>query len=370
MATQQPELVRTETEAEAPLSFSGWVAGVVMRWRLVLAGLLVAAVLATLAVLLVPPVYTARASFVATSTSAAPRLPASLSRLMGPASQLGLGIDQPDPSESPAFYSQLISSRELRTRLLQSRFQDPRSESVTDSAPLVSIMRLRSDDPERRLEMGLKALERSMKVAHDERTSVVFLAVSTTWPGLSAAVANRTLELVADFNRQQRSTRAGARRQFLEGRVANALTELNGAEARQRAFLEQNRSWRSSPALVLQEEGLRREVDRAATLYLTLQQQLETARIEEVNDVPLTTVIDSGVAPRKAAWPRYGLLTVSTVMTGMILGLMLAGFATVLADWRRRNPQSASALRGAVTGLRTELGGVLRPRRRRRRPVT
>jgi uncharacterized protein involved in exopolysaccharide biosynthesis len=370
MATPHADILPAPVPERPPLAFSAWVTGVVARWRLVLAGLAVAIGIAVLALLLIPPVYTARASFVATTTSSAGRLPASLSRFIGPAAQLGLSPDLQEPSESPAFYNQLIASRELRTRLLQSRFVNPRTPAPADSAPLISILKLRSDEPERRMELGLRALERSVRVVNDDRTNMVFLAVSSEWPELSAAIANRTLEMVAEFNQQQRTTRAGARRQFLEGRVANSFADLTTAEARHRSFLEQNRSWRSSPALVVQEEGLRREVDRAASLYLALQQQLETARLEEVNDVPLTTVIDSGVPPRKAAWPRYGILAASTLLTGAILGLMLAGFAAVLADWRQRNPESASALRGAVKGARADLGRALLPRRSRKTPFS
>ena len=95
-----------------PLTFAGWAAGVVARWRLILLGLLAAIVLAVAAVLLIPPVYTAHASFVTASGSSQLRLPSSLARFGGAAAQLGLG-DGGDASESPAFYSALIASREL-----------------------------------------------------------------------------------------------------------------------------------------------------------------------------------------------------------------------------------------------------------------
>jgi uncharacterized protein involved in exopolysaccharide biosynthesis len=349
----------------AQFTFATWVAGVVASWRLVLLGILVAVALAVLAVVLIPPVYTARASFVTTSTGSSLRLPGALARFGGAAAQLGLG-DAADASESPAFYSALIASRELRTRLLNSEFRNPRTADPDDVAPLLSILRIRSDDPARRMELGLRALEQSVRAAHDDRTSIVSLSVNSEWPDLSAAVANRTLELVSEFNQQQRGSRAGARRAFLDERVAEARTELNMVEALQRAFLEQNRAWRASPALTLQEERLRRESMRAAEVYLTLQQQLEAARIEEVNDVPLITVIDSAVPPRKAAWPRLGLLTISTLLGGLILGLMLAGFAAIIANWRSRDPAAASALGGALRRARADIVRPLRPGRGRR----
>ena len=350
-----------------PLTFSRWVAGVISRWRIIMAGIVAVALLAVAALFLIPPIYTANATFVPNSSSPSLNLGGAMSGLRGGmggfASQLGLGRAA-DPSESPKFYTQLIGSRELRTRLLQTRFADPRTVAPGDSVRLLDLLRIKNKDLERRQELALKALAQSMRTTHDEETNLVTLKVTTEWRHLSAAVANRTLDLLTEFNREQRSSRARSKRDFLDRRTALARSELTTAEMRHRAFSEQNRSWKSSPTLVLLEETLRREVDRAADLYLALQTQLETARIEEVNDAALITVVDSGVPPRKAAWPRHGVLTVSTVMAGTLVGTMLAGILVIFADWRTRNPGSASQLGGTVRDAKREIGGALTGRGR------
>lgn len=350
-----------------PLTFSRWVAGVVSRWRSFAVAIVLAAVAAGSAVVLLPPVFKARASFVTNSTSSSLRLSGlgGMGALGGLASQLGVGNMTADPSESPRFYYELIGSRELRTRLLESRFPDPRTEVRDDSARLVDMLRIRQKDPARRIEVGIRKLGRTVRTEYDQETNLVKLAVSTQWPQLSAAVANRTLDLVSEFNREQRSSRAQSNRMFLESRVAQAYSDLRSAETRHRAFYDQNRSWRASPTLVFEEAQLQREVDRAADLYLALQRQLESARLEEVNSAALITVVDSAVAPRKAEWPRYGILLVTTVLVGLVLGLMYAGSAVILADWGARNPASASQLGGVVRNATREIGGALRVSRRR-----
>lgn len=350
------------TVGEPPLTFSRWVAGIVSRWKMIVLSVLAAGVLAVLAVLLLPPVYQARASFVTNSSSGSFKLPAGLSSagaLGGIASELGIGSTA-DPSESPDFYSELIRSRELRTRLLNSRFDDPRTAVRGDSVRFVDLLRIRNKDPRRRIEIGLQRLNAAQNVSFFEKTNLVKLSVNTEWPQLSAEAANRTLNLVSQFNREQRTSRARSNRMFLESRVNRARAELDAAEARHRFFYDQNRSYKSSPALVFQEQQLQRDVDRTAELYLLLQRQLETALLEEVNDAALITVVDSAVPPRKAQWPRYGLLLLSTVIGGTILGLMLAGGATILADWRTRNPGSALHLGGAVRNVTREIGGAFR----------
>lgn len=347
---------------QPPLTFSVWVSGIIRRWSLVLKVMLAALLLAVLAVVLLPPVYRAHASFAPNTTSSSVRLPPSIAGMRGIggiASQLALGTTA-DPSQSPRFYAELMASRELRTRLLQSQFPDPRTADPADSARLLDLLRIRTSDPDRRLELGLRKLNRTMKTIYDDQTNIVKLTVDAEWRVLAAAVANRTLGFVSEFNREQRTSRAQSNRSFLESRVGQVYGDLRAAEARQRAFHEANRSWRSSPGLTLQEQQLQREVDRAADLYLALQQQLENARLEEINDAALITVVDSAVPPRKAEWPRYGLLLMTTLTAGFIAGTMTAGAAAVLEDWRRRNPASAAQLQAALADLRSAF------RRRRR----
>jgi len=311
-------------------------------------------VVAALAAIFLPPVYEAHASFVTSSSSSSKTSNAlgssSSLGLQGVASQLGLSTGG-DPSESPNFYVKLIESEELRRRLLNSRFQNPRSNNPRDSATLLDILRVKNDDPVRRMEIALKKMQKSISTDFDLKTNVVDLIVKARWSDLAAAMANRTVALVDAFNHEQRVTRARSRRVFLEGRLDSSKVQLQQAEERQRFFYEQNRQWRSSPQLVFEEGQLRRNVDVATDLFLQLQRQFESARLDEINDAPLITVVDPAHAPHKAQWPRYWLLLASALTVGALIGIMVAGSATILADWRRRNPDSAGALSESVAAL-------------------
>jgi uncharacterized protein involved in exopolysaccharide biosynthesis len=338
-----------------------WVSETMLRWRLVLWTIGFALLAALLAVLLLPPVYRSSVSFVANASggSKLPNSIASSGALAGLAAQFGVNPSN-DPSESPNFYIQLIYSRELLTRLLESRFPDPRGKTVRDSATFLDILRIRKSDPKRRLEVAIKNLRKGIGAGFDVKTNFVWLDVDTQWPELSAAVANRTVDLVTEFNREQRVSRARSKRVFLQERVNLAKNELDATEARHRIFSEQNRSWHSSPALVEEEARLQRDVDRRSNLYLQLQQQLETTMMDEVNGADLITIVDSAVPARKAEWPQYGVLLLSTLGFGTLLGLMIAGAAAVLSDWRERNPTSAMRLSGTMRSVRHEMTHVFR----------
>jgi uncharacterized protein involved in exopolysaccharide biosynthesis len=347
------------------LTLSRWLADTIARWRLM--GLVIALTFlaAVLAVIFIPPVYRTSVSFVAITTNT-PRMPSSaLGSASGPLagimSQLSASSGA-DPSESPAFYVELTQSRELLTRLLQSRFRDPRGASPRDSARLIDILRMRGSDPQRRLEKGIKEMSKSISGTFDVTTNLVQLDVDSRWPELSSAISNRTIDLVSAFNREQRVSRVRSKRIFLEDRVARARADLDAAEGRLREFNEQNRSWRSAPALVFDEQHLQRELDRTEQLYLQLQQQYETTLLDEVNDAARITVVDAGVTPRKALWPNFAVLAVVVPLGGLFIGFFVAGAAAVFADWSARNPRSSNNLTATIRRVGREIRGAFKRR--------
>jgi len=355
---KEREIAGAPADGSEQLTVSQWLAQTLLRWRLIAIVLGLTLATAILAVILIPPVYRTKVSFVALTTGGS-HLPSGLTAaaagpLAGLATQLGMGTGA-DPSESPKFYVQLTQSRELLTRLLQSRFRDPRGSSPRDSARLIDILRLRGSDPQRRMEKGIKKMSKAITGSFDNTTDLVSLDVDAQWPELSSAVANRTIELVSDFNSEQRITRVRSKRVFLEDRVGKARGELDAAENRLRQFNEQNRSWRSAPSLVFDEQRLERELDRTSELYLQLQRQYESTLLDEVNDAARITVVDAGVPPRKPEWPNYPVLLLSAIAGGLLLGFMVAGAAAVLADWRARNPRSAGYLSSTIRSVKRDI---------------
>lgn len=348
------------------LTLTALVPGVLSRWPQAVwaAGSVVA--LALLLSVILPPSYQSLATFV--TGDAGIQLPRGLADLAtqpgvsGFASQLGLGAGS-DPSASPAFYSQLLGSRELATRLVLSRLPNPRTKSPGDSADLLAIYGIPVKDRERAIEIAIRRVKREMRVGFDSRTNLVTVIVNGRWAELSAAVANRAVELVSAFNREQRLSRARARRLFLESRVADAQAELRAAEAGQRDFYEQNRLWQSSPGLIVEERRVRRQVETASDLYLAIRREYESARIDEVNTTPVITVVDRAVPPRKPLWPRRAAIVLTAGILGTGLGLLWAAARALASHWAGQHPADAAALRESVRRFAREVGGPLRRRR-------
>ena len=348
------------------LTLTALVAGILTRWREVVWVAVGVGALALLLSLILPPRYESQATFV--TTDAGIQLPKGLADLTtqpgvsGLASQFSLGVGG-DPSTSPAFYAQLLGSRELQTRLVLSRFPNPRTEAPGNSADLLAVYRIREKDRERGVEIAIKRLKREMKVGFDARTNFVAITVNTRWAQVSAAVANRAVELVSAFNSEQRLSRARARRLFLESRVTDAQDELRAAEAALRNFYEQNRLWQSSPGLIVEERRVRRQVETASDLYLSIRREFESARIDEVNTTPVITVVDRAVPSRKPLWPRHAAMVLTAGILGGWLGLLWAAGRELVGHWARQHSTDASGLRESVRRFLREVGGTLRRRR-------
>ena len=349
-------------EHRTPLTVGVWIAGILERWPLVLKVMLGTVLLAAVAAVAIPPVYRTKASFVANSSSSS-KLGGALGSgaLSGLVSSMGMP-SVGDPSESPAFYTDLIQSEELRRRLVTSKFLDPRTSNPNDSAVLVDIMKIKGNDQARRVEIAMKQMSKSTQVFFDTKTNLVRIEVDARWSELASAIAARTIALVEQFNKEQRSTRSTAKRAFLQARLDSAQMQLSFAEDRQKSFYEQNRGCcRNSPELQAAEAKIQRNVEIATSLYLTLQQQFEAARLDAINDAALITIVDRPFPSRKAVWPRYWLLLASSLAVGAILGLLIAGCAVVMADWRARNPDTANQLSDSLSHIPFPVG-----RRRRR----
>jgi uncharacterized protein involved in exopolysaccharide biosynthesis len=210
------------------------------------------------------------------------------------------------------------------------------------------------------MEKGIKTMSKAITGSFDVATNLVRLDVDAQWPDLSSAIANRTIDLVSSFNKEQRVSRVRSKRIFLEERVAKARADLDAAEDKLRQFNEQNRSWRSAPALVFDEQHLQRELDRTSDLYLQLQQQYENTLLDEVNDAARITVVDAGVTPRRPEWPDYPILLLAALAGGLFLGFLIAGGDAVLADWRSRNPRAANFLTSTIRTVRRDIRNAFR----------
>ena len=142
---------------------------------------------------------------------------------------------------------------------------------------------------------------------------------------LAPQIANNILSEINTFNLNRRQQRAGAERAFIEKRQAEALGELREAEGNLQAFLLQNRDFRS-PTLQIENSRLTRTVEMRQSVYTSLATAYEQAKIEEVRDLPVITVLAPPEVPLVAA-SKNG---VRKVMMALVEGLIIGGIFAFL----------------------------------------
>ena len=306
-----------DPRANEGLTFDEFLQGARRTWRSAIVWGGVGVVLASIAGIVRPKGYTARASFIAEQQRVR-NLPTGLGTL---AAQFGLNLGG-DGGRSPQFYQSLVQTSGLLLSLIDSFVVIAPGESLT----VRRLLRGSADSSRVNVDRMLRQLRRRVSVQVDSRTSVVTLMVSQNTPAAAEALSRILIGAIKHFNVATRQLQARELRIFLEKRVVDALQNLHEAEDDLRTFYERNRRFADSPQLTFEESRLKRQVELRQELYTSLSKELESARIDEVNDTPTITIID----PPFAYGRPDGLSTVSLALVGLVLGVLARGALLLL----------------------------------------
>jgi uncharacterized protein involved in exopolysaccharide biosynthesis len=241
----------------------------------------------------------------------------------GLAAQFGFSIGGGDLGNSVPFYTTLLDSDDILTRAVTSTFEfvpEPGAETVR--AELLELLdrggRTRTDSIRR----AVKYLERRTEPSSFRDAGVVRLSVEASSPGLAVALAERLVSLVDEYNQARRQSRARAEREFVEARLAETQRSLREAEDALEEFRRTNRQ-AVDPGLELTLDRLSRTVSLHEQTYRQLAEALEQARINEVRDIPVFSVVES---PENTVQRVEGLVRDSIIwmLFGVTLGTIIA----------------------------------------------
>ena len=245
----------------------------------------------------------------------------SSSQLMALASQFGVSVPGGGEEASPAFYAELLESREILSRAAARTYEVEGEGTVL----LKDLLEIEEDTEALRDQAAIEWLrEDAVDVSTGRETGTVTLSVTTEWPDLSQAIADELLAEVARFNLNTRQSQAAEERRFIEERVRRAEEELEAAEDSLRLFLEANRQWQDSPLLVFRQQALQREVTLRSSVLTTLVQSFEQARISEVRDTPVITVLQDPYFPPGPDDRRLLLAVALGIVLGGMMGIVMA----------------------------------------------
>ncbi|MDA1095664.1 MAG: Wzz/FepE/Etk N-terminal domain-containing protein [Chloroflexi bacterium] len=288
----------------------------------------------------------------------------------GLAQQFGFSIPRSGSAErSPEFYRDLLQSREILDGVVRSAVEVVTATGVT-TMDLAEHFEIEGATPdERRARTRRHLAEGVISVSVARGTGVVTVSVLTDEPELSAAIGRRLLDLIATFDVQTRQSQASAERAFAEERLGQLQGEIAIAEDSLKAFLVENRQFSNSPQLTFEHDRLQRHVVMRQELVTAMAQAYEQARIDEVRNTPVITVIDQPEPPALPD-PRGRLRKLLLGLTlGMVVGFGLAFIREFGERAKTEESQAYGEFRGVLKDAKRNLFGLRRSRRPDPNPV-
>ncbi len=234
----------------------------------------------------------------------------------------GAGALLRDNSNPPQFYVAVLNSHDFLADIAQREYLNP-DQTGNSGGPAVTRPIDQFSDPELELTARLSGtvaeLRDRLSADVDPFSNIITLEVTSQWQWLSESLNRSMLDALNNFNVEKRENRANLERVFIENRLDEAQTDLEVAEDSLAAFYARNRRMEDSPALLAEAARSQRRVEVRQQVYLTLSQSFEQARLEEVRNTPLISIIDYPEGSAESLWSliRQGFL-------GLLLGLGIA----------------------------------------------
>jgi uncharacterized protein involved in exopolysaccharide biosynthesis len=352
--TEREVDLRGSTADSEGLSLLG-LANVVLRRRRLIISLGVAGVVLGLVLGLTSPrQYSAGATFIPQGSETS----GGNSGLAMAASQFGIRLASGGGGTwGPPVYVELLRSRALLEPIARDTLVV--AEEGGRRAAVADVLGIKGSTPREREEYTIRALQGITTAIEVKPLNAVRLTVISRWPSVSVALAERLVEGVNKFNLETRKSQAAAERQFVETQATEAGAALRDAEDQLQAFLQRNRDISGSPALAFERDRLQREVSRRQEVYTSLLQSREEAKIREVRELPVITLLERPTLP-VVGEPRKTLLKALTGgIAAAVLGVAIAFIAHAMAGAKREPGDEAREF--------FELIDAARPRFLRRR---
>jgi capsule polysaccharide export protein KpsE/RkpR len=256
----------------------------------------------------------------------------------------------------------LITSRLILGEVAKKQYE-MKTDSGVSSGTLIKLLGggklpLRAQGP-----YIVGRMKRLVDVQVSPKTGVITLTVRAFTPDMAVQIANNVLSEVNTFNLNRRQQAAAGEREFVENREAEALSDLRNAEENLQSFLVQNRDFTVSPTLQLEQ-----------TLYTSLATAAEQAKIEEVRNLPVITVLAPPEAPLIPESKRGMRKVLFSLIIGAVIGAMIAFAMAGLAASTRGHPNDIAEfdrLKGeTIDDIKHPWRPLVRMFSWRRRPAT
>ncbi len=264
-------------------------------------------------------------------------VPGALGEVQGIAAAFGFNLDS---GSGVTFYiPDVVESRSLATDIVLRKWEN---ESFDEPVNLIRFWEIddntkwtrkvkrwiksffpgRKGDPMRKyLSAARKELAERIKV-NEEDSGLIKISVLMEEPQLASHIANYISDYIKRYIAEELELQSRKYRQFIEERLESAEGELRISEEELTDFRKKHTMALEPPETQLQRARLMRNVEVNQEVYITLRQQYELAKIDELKELPIINVLDRAEPAADKDSPRRLLIIVITFLAGGFIGIL------------------------------------------------
>ena len=255
----------------------------------------------------------------------------SASKVSGLAGQFGITIPSLSSSSNPEVIlseviPDIINGRILSGEILKKMFY---SERYEDTLSLFNIYKKDFNDPEikdERLRYYATSdlIKNKIQVKLRKLSPVIEITTIANEPQMAKDLNESVLNELGSVINYLKNIRTKEKIVFIDQRLNEIRKELINSEENLKRFRENNRNIIMSPALLLEEERIQRDMLIVNQIYTTLNQENELLQIEMIGNENILMVIDPAYRPLKKFSPRGLRIMLSYLLLGIILSMIIA----------------------------------------------
>jgi len=214
--------------------------------------------------------------------------------------------------DSPELFINLGKSREVLNQVLNGNFLLSNDEEIHLETYLAKGKKL----PKQEILINFNS---KIGISLDRRSGVISMSVSMNDPRLAMEVHKELIDIINGRFINIKKLQTTEKKEFIQERIKALEIDLNNSEKAIKEFEELNRLISSSPELKLKLNRLNRDNKVIEQIFILLKEQLESTKIEEIENAKPLIIIDSPNIPYKKSSPKtvynliYTFLVVSLI---------------------------------------------------------
>lgn len=252
-----------------------------------------------------PPVYSSSISFYSNYSSVSSGTSIEfLQSLSGASDNEELGFSISDYIDSDRFLSQLINEKYIINDNNISFVEHSASKSnyLFSINPLVFFenisLRLRLapnlSEQQKAEFFSKKYIAENISYSEDRKTNLHRISFKGKNLGFNEQIIENIFKSILQYSNKITNEKATEKRLFIQGRLDDIGEKLELAENDKLNFLEKNKII-SSPSLILQENRIEKNISLYQSLFISLSDQLELAKIDEKDITSPIVVLDEPI---------------------------------------------------------------------------